>query len=49
MQIRATENLEDFAACGCGRSPSGVCCGYHALTEEQWAQKQAEIGGEDNK
>ena len=49
MQIRATENLEDFAACGCGRSPSGVCCGYHALTEEQWAQKQAELGGEDNK
>lgn len=49
MQIRATENLEDFAACGCGRSPSGVCCGYHALTEEQWAAKQAELGGEDNK
>ena len=43
------KTTEDFAACGCGRSPSGVCCGYHALTEEQWAAKQAELGGEDNK
>lgn len=49
MQIRVTENFEDFAACGCGRSPSGVCCGYHSLTDEQWAAKQAELGGEDNK
>ena len=49
MQIRATENTEDFAACGCGRSPSGVCCGYHALTEEQWATKLAEIVDKSNK
>jgi len=24
-------------SCGCGRSPSGLCEGYHALTAEQWA------------
>ena len=49
MQIRATENTEDFAACGCGRSPSGVCNGYHALTEEQWQAKLAEQLDEGSK
>ena len=28
--------------CGCGRSPTGNCCGWHALTEEQYQHKQAE-------
>ena len=23
--------------CGCGRSPSGNCVGYHALSNEAWA------------
>ena len=49
MQIRTTENTEGFAACGCGRSPSGVCNGYHALTEEQWAVKLAEQLDEGSK
>ena len=40
MQVRANE---DIGKCGCGRSPTGKCCGYHALTEEQWAVKQQEI------
>ena len=43
LQIRATENTEGFAACGCGRSPSGVCNGYHALTDEQWSAKLQEL------
>ena len=29
-------------ACGCGRSPTGKCVGWHALTEEQYKQKLAE-------
>ena len=28
--------------CGCGRSPTGKCCGWHALTEKQYQEKQAE-------
>jgi len=28
--------------CGCGRSPTGKCCGWHALTEEAYQQRQAE-------
>lgn len=29
-------------ACGCGRSPTGKCVGWHALTEEQYQQKKTE-------
>ncbi|NDB82521.1 MAG: hypothetical protein EB127_07245 [Alphaproteobacteria bacterium] len=28
--------------CGCGRSPTGKCCGWHALTEEQFQIKKNE-------
>ena len=28
--------------CGCGRSPTGRCCGWHALTEEAYQQRLAE-------
>jgi hypothetical protein len=28
--------------CGCGRSPTGVCCGWHALTEDAYQQRLAE-------
>lgn len=40
MQVRAKENKEDFGRCGCGRSPTGYCIGWHGLTEEQY---QAEL------
>ncbi len=26
--------------CGCGRSPTGDCCGWHALTEEQYQDRK---------
>ena len=28
--------------CGCGRSPTGKCCGWHALTEEEYKIKKDE-------
>ena len=28
-----------MADCGCGRSPTGKCMGWHALTEEQYQEK----------
>ena len=34
MQIRVKENAEEFGKCGCGRSPTGKCCGWHGLSEE---------------
>lgn len=29
------------AKCGCGRSPSGLCVGLHALSTEEWAINDA--------
>ena len=36
MQIRVKENGEKFGSCGCGRSPTGDCIGWHGLNEEQY-------------
>ena len=29
-------------SCGCGRSPTGRCIGWHALPEEQYLEKKAQ-------
>jgi hypothetical protein len=49
MQIRVKENPEEFGKCGCGRSPTGKCCGWHGLTEEQYADRKEkyETGQQD--
>ena len=26
--------------CGCGRSPTGDCCGWHGLSEEQYQERK---------
>ena len=31
--------LDKAGACGCGRSPTGQCLGWHALSEEQYLDK----------
>ena len=33
---------ETAGRCGCGRSPTGVCCGWHALTEDAYQRRLAE-------
>ncbi len=43
MQVRATENAEEFGKCGCGRSPTGKCIGLHSLTEQQWIEGKTQI------
>lgn len=40
MQVRADEN---FAKCGCGRSPSGYCIGWHSLTEDDWSVQKTQL------
>ena len=35
MQVRVKDNGDDFGKCGCGRSPTGKCIGWHGLNEEQ--------------
>lgn len=42
MQIRVTENKEEFGKCGCGRSPTGFCIGWHGLGEDEFRQALAE-------
>lgn len=39
MQVRAQE---DIGKCGCGRSPTGMCCGWHGLNEADYQAKLAE-------
>ena len=36
MQVRVKENAEDIGRCGCGRSPTGKCIGWHGLSEEMY-------------
>jgi len=35
----STEQMKQ-GTCGCGRSPTGNCCGWHALTEDQFQQRK---------
>ncbi|HRD42065.1 MAG TPA: hypothetical protein PLI52_04830 [Prochlorococcaceae cyanobacterium AMR_MDS_5431] len=37
--IQSTEQTKT-GTCGCGRSPTGNCCGWHALSEEQFQQRK---------
>lgn len=34
MQVRVKENVDDIGKCGCGRSPTGKCIGWHGLSED---------------
>jgi hypothetical protein len=36
MQIRVKEDVEDIGRCGCGRSPTGYCIGWHGLSEDMY-------------
>ena len=38
MQVRVKEDANEFGKCGCGRSPTGKCIGWHGLNEEQLAE-----------
>ena len=33
----------EMADCGCGRSPTGQCIGWHNLTEEEYQEKLKEL------
>ena len=40
MQVRVQEDKKDIGSCGCGRSPTGDCCGWHALTEQEFETRK---------
>ena len=43
MQVRVKENTEDIGKCGCGRSPTGKCIGWHGLTQDAYEARLAEF------
>lgn len=36
MTPRVQENVEEIGKCGCGRSPTGKCIGWHSFSEEEF-------------
>jgi hypothetical protein len=42
MQVRVKESPDEIGNCGCGRSPTGKCIGWHGLPEEIYREKLAE-------
>jgi hypothetical protein len=42
MQVRVKEDVNEIGNCGCGRSPTGKCIGWHGLPEEEFRQRLAE-------
>jgi hypothetical protein len=42
MQVRADQIKEGGVPCGCGRSPTGNCIGWHGLSEAAYEEKKRE-------
>jgi hypothetical protein len=40
MQVRVKEDVSEIGKCGCGRSPTGKCIGWHGLSEAQLKEAQ---------
>jgi hypothetical protein len=47
MQVRVKENTNEIGKCGCGRSPTGKCIGWHGLSESQFQSRLAEYMAEE--
>jgi hypothetical protein len=43
------DRVKASGTCGCGRSPTGDCCGWHSLTEEEFREKLAIYEAEQDK
>lgn len=42
MQVKKNQIKEGGSPCGCGRSPTGFCIGWHGLEEGVFREKLAE-------
>lgn len=49
MQVRVAEEGKKIGTCGCGRSPTGDCIGWHGLTEDQLKQAQEKWALQESK
>jgi hypothetical protein len=43
MQVRVENKEDDIGRCGCGRSPTGKCIGWHGLSEDEYQKRLAEF------
>lgn len=43
MQMKVEENTEEIGKCGCGRSPTGKCIGWHTMTEDEWLAGKVQL------
>lgn len=43
MTPRAKDNGDDFGSCGCGRSPTGKCIGWHGLSKDEYKRRLDEF------
>ena len=39
MQVRVQEDQSKVGQCGCGRSPTGKCIGWHGLSESEFQER----------
>jgi hypothetical protein len=42
MQVRVQEDESKVGQCGCGRSPTGKCIGWHGLSEAEFQKRLVE-------
>ena len=50
MQVRVEQKEEEIGRCGCGRSPTGKCIGWHGLSESDFqARLQSYLAEEADK
>ena len=43
MTPKYKDNGEDVGTCGCGRSPTGKCIGWHGLSEDDYKARLEEF------
>lgn len=43
MQVKVDQIRDGGVKCGCGRSPSGFCNGWHGLSEDEYQKRLAEL------
>ena len=43
-----TPRVEGFSKCGCGRSPSGYCIGWHGIPPAEWELTKEQLIKEFN-
>jgi hypothetical protein len=47
--MKTKKKADPVVTCGCGRSPTGQCMGWHGLEEDEFRQQLAEYDVEQNR